>query len=101
MATKAEWFRYETERSGRKRAKAAERTRGRGDGTGEQSPHNVSARAAKNASYAFEAVASGRPSRKSSRKAANRQKNDVQFRMKRATDEVRPEVRAALNPGRA
>ena len=91
MATKAERFRYEAERSGAKKAKAAPRRRGRGDGTGE-AQHNVSNRAARKAAYALEPSA-GRPSRKSSRKAANRQKNDVQFRMKQEVAEVRPESR--------
>ncbi len=92
MATKAELFRYYKERSGPKRpkktaAKNASPAVGR-----EGAPHNLSHRAEKNAAYAFE-ESSGRPSRKSSRKAANRQKNDVQFRMKQRTSEVRPEDR--------
>ena len=91
MATKSEWYRYESERSGPKKAKAAPRPRGRSDGTGDVA-HNVSVRAGRKAAYALE-PSTGRPSRKSSRKAANRQKNDVQFRKKRSTEEVRPEAR--------
>lgn len=93
MATKAEWFRYEAERAGAKRAKSAPRRHGRGDGTGE-SQHNVSARAEKKATYVLETAPGARPSRKSSRKSANRQKTDTQFRMKRAASEARPEGRA-------
>ncbi len=88
MATKSEWYRYETERSGPKKAKAPVRPRGRSDGTG-PAPHNVSEHAARKASYALER-STGRPSRTSSRKAANRQKTDVQFRMKRNAAESRP-----------
>ncbi len=91
MATKAELFRYEYERSGPKKPKAPPRPHGRSDGTGE-AQHNVSKRAARKAAYALEPSA-GRPSRKSSRKAANRQKTDVQFRMKQEVAEVRPESR--------
>lgn len=93
MATKAEWFRYEAERAGAKRPKSASRRRrGRGDGTGE-SQHNVSARAEKKAVYVLEVAPGTRPSRKSSRKSANRQKTDTQFRMKRAAGEARPDAR--------
>jgi hypothetical protein len=93
MSTRAEWFRYEQERSGPKRPKQAQRPRGRADGAGVDTPHNESVRAARKAAYALEPAGRGRPSRKSSRKAANRQKTDVQFRMKRTTSEVRPESR--------
>ena len=86
MATRSEWFRYLAERSGPKKTKQPQPRR-EGEGT---KPHNVSARAAKNALYALETAAAGRPSRKSSRKSANRQKNDVQFRMKRKAAESRP-----------
>jgi hypothetical protein len=82
--TKAELFRYLAERAGAKRAPAP------GPRVAEAGApaHHESARAGKKAQYAFE-VSVGRPSRKSSRKAANRQKNDVQFRMKRRAAEVR------------
>ncbi len=90
MATRSEWFRYAAERSGPKKQKAEQRRRGRADGGSETTPHNVSQRASKRAAYALEAVTSGRPSRKSSRKGANRQKTDVQFRLKRKASEVRP-----------
>jgi hypothetical protein len=88
MATKSEWFRYREERSGPKREKQARPATAAGEGA--TKPHNVSARAAKKALYALEEAGEKRPSRKSSRKAANRQKTDVQFRMKRKTAESRP-----------
>jgi hypothetical protein len=93
MATRSEWFRYEMERSGPKKTRMLPRPRGRADGAEPGTPHNVSQRAGKRAIYALEPAGQGRPSRKSSRKAANRQKNDVQFRMKRKTSEARPESR--------
>jgi hypothetical protein len=94
MATRSERFRYEVERSGPKKAKQPARPRGRADGANEETTtHNASSRAGKHAAYALEPASGGRPSRKSSRKAANRQKTDVQFRMKQKTSEVRPESR--------
>ena len=82
--TKAEEFRYLTERAGPKRAPAP----GPRAAEAGAPAHHPSARAGRKAQYAFE-VSDGRPSRKSSRKSANRQKNDVQFRMKRQAAEVR------------
>jgi hypothetical protein len=96
MATRSELFRYEAERSGPKKAKTSPRRRGRADGASSTTPHNASRRASKRAAYALEPAGEGRPSRKSSRKAANRQKTDVQFRMKRKTSEVRPESRPGI-----
>ena len=96
MATRAELFRYALERAGPKKPKAVMRPRGRADGAQEGTKHNRSERAGKHAIYALEATSGGRPSRKSSRKGANRQKNDVQFRLKRNTAEVRSESRPGL-----
>jgi hypothetical protein len=79
MATKAEWFRYQTERSGPKRPKQP---------WVERVPHE-SARIGKNAAYALEDSA-GRPSRKSTRKASNRARTDVQMRVKRQATEAQP-----------
>ena len=82
MATRAEWFRYQTERSGEKKAAQPRRpAAGRTE--------HESVRAGKKAVFVLEDSA-GRPSRKSTRKASNRQKNDVQFRMKQRTAESRP-----------
>jgi hypothetical protein len=81
MATKAEWFRYKQQRSGPKRPKQPRKAT-------PDKPHNVSDRASKKALYALEDAAPGkRPSRKSSRKASNRQKTDAQFRMRRKAGE--------------
>ena len=96
MATKAEWFRYQAERSGPKRPKqAAQRA-----GPSEPKPHNLSPKAERKALYALEDVAPGkRPSRKSTRKASNRQKTDAKFRLTRAKSEVVP--RKPVRPRRA
>lgn len=84
MATKAEWFRYHEERSGPKKAKAVKKAP-----VGPK-PHNLSGSDRK-ALYAFEDFAPGtRPSRKSSRKASNRQKTDAKFRLTRAAKEGKP-----------
>ena len=88
MSTKAEQFRYLAERSGPKRPKQPPRAAP----APAEGMHRESLRAGKKAQYALES-SQGRPSRKSTRAAANRQKNDVQFRMKRQTHEVRPEDR--------
>jgi hypothetical protein len=82
MATRAEWFRYQAERSGAKKKRA-------GSGKAPPKPAHDPVRAGKKAVWVLEDSA-GRPSRKSTRKASNRQKTDVQYRMKRRTSESRP-----------
>ena len=85
MATKAEEFRYQLERSGPKKPKATRRIpRG-----GKAAAHNQSERAGRHASYALEEAPGARPSRKSTRKSANRVKTDAQFRIKHRTQESR------------
>ena len=85
MATRAEWFRYNVERAGPKKAKKVPRI-GR-----DERPvgHNESIHAGKSASYALEEAPGRRPSRLSTRKSANRQKTDGQYRSKRRTEESR------------
>lgn len=91
MATKAEQFRYEQERAHPRRSPPAEPRAPKAprptDGSRRRSDH-----AARKAGYALES-GEGRPSRKSTRGSANRQKTDVQFRMKKRVSEVRPEDR--------
>ncbi len=84
--TKAELFRYLAERSGPKRA-AAPRVAAPVPAAVPPHRHNESDRAARKAQYALE-DSTGRPSRKSTRKSSNRQKNDVRFRMQRQTREA-------------
>ncbi len=83
MATKAERFRYEAERLGEKKPKQAPKKKVSTGDPEELVSRNASERAGRKAVYALEVTESGRPSRKSTRKAANRQKNDVQFRLEK------------------
>lgn len=108
MATKAERFRYEVERSGPKKPKQprAPKRAEQPDtalpgvsATSRRSGRTESIRAGKKAQYALEDSA-GKPSRKSTRKASNRQKTDSQMRVKRRTAEVSPETRAAASRAR-
>ncbi|HEY6098124.1 MAG TPA: hypothetical protein VIW03_01750 [Anaeromyxobacter sp.] len=103
MATKAERFRYEAERSGPKKPKAPPRPPRNSpvdtslpgkSATDRRATRKESAAAGRKAMYAFEASGTGRPSRKSTRKAKNRQRTDAQMRVKRRTAAVRPETRA-------
>ncbi len=94
MATRAEWFRYNAQRSGPKLPKQARKEP-------PDKPHNVSEKASKKALYALEDVTPGaRPSRKSSRKASNRQKTDAQFRMRRKAGETRVSSQSGQARGR-
>jgi hypothetical protein len=91
MATKAQEFRYWTERSGPKKPKRPPRPRrdfpvdtskpGVSATDRRAGPRKPSPKVAKKAVYALE-TADGRPSRKSTRKAANRQRTDAQMRVK-------------------
>jgi len=84
MATRAEWFRYNTERAGPKKAKQVKKPK-----PGPK-PHNL-ATTDRKALYAFEDFAPGTtPSRKSTRKGSNRQKTDAKFRLTRAKAEAVP-----------
>jgi hypothetical protein len=96
MSTKAEEFRYWAERSGPKKAKSEGRARPVNGGiNGQPSQARESHHADRKAAYVQEDSA-GKPSRLSTRKSSNRQKNDSQMREKRKTAEVRPETRAGL-----
>lgn len=99
MSTKAERFRYDQERSGKKlpkRPKPIRRdspvdTSKPGMSATDRKPlmvHTPSEHAGRKATYALE-VSATRPSRLSTRKSANRQKNDAQFRQKRRVAESR------------
>ena len=97
MATKSQLFRYKAERSGVKKFKQPRRparnwpvdtalpgvsATDRRAGGGSSGTRNLSHEAARKAAYVLEDSATGRPSRKSTRRAANRQKNDGRFRAK-------------------
>jgi hypothetical protein len=89
MATRAEQFRAAQERSGGaqsngghetagKRAARAGRTK---DRFPNQASHNEAASAARKGAYEFEVAQGPRPSRRSTRKSANRQKTDSGLRI--------------------
>lgn len=79
MTTKAERYRSAAERSGPKRAPRPKQSKAA------RGSHNEAARAADHAGYQLEAVApSRRPSRKSTRKAANRQKAGVSLGLRQS-----------------
>jgi hypothetical protein len=101
MTTKAQDFRYFTERKGPKKPKAAARPRREEGGDASQQGAaaaerrgsgvklRASKKAGKKAVFALETSA-GKPSRKSTRGAANRQKTDAKMRVKRRVAESRP-----------
>lgn len=85
MATKAELFRYAVERSGLKRAPRPHPAPRPAAG----SARSESRHADRKAAYLLEDAA-GRPSRKSSRRASNRQRTDAKSQALRRIAEVRP-----------
>jgi hypothetical protein len=85
MATRAEIFRYDLERSGPKRTKKA-RHQSRPEAG---SARSESAHADRKAAYTLEDSA-GRPSRKSSRKASHHLRTDAKSQALRRIAEVRP-----------
>jgi hypothetical protein len=99
MSTKAEEFRYWTERSGPKKPKAPPRRRrdvpvdtskpGVSASDRRSVRGEASARTAKKAAYALEPTAA-KPSRRSTRKAGNRQRTDTQMQAKSRIAESRP-----------
>ncbi len=94
MATKAQWYRYNTERAEKQPKRPVKARRPAEQATGLAAPRNESRHAGRKAVYALEDAPRGsRPSRKSTRASSNRQKNDAQFRMKREMSEARPELR--------
>jgi hypothetical protein len=87
MATKAERYRSASERSGPKRAPRPKKRSARHE------PHNEAARVSAHAGYQLEAGRAGRPSRKSTRKAANRQKAGVTLKRRESGRMESPERR--------
>jgi hypothetical protein len=98
MSTKAERFRYQAERSGPKRPKAAPRPKRKvttattSAGVEAALPRNTSKHAGRKAAYKLETSAT-KPSRKSTRRAANRIKTDSQMRVKSRLAEGNPPKR--------
>lgn len=109
MATKAQRFRSETERSGPKKARRASKARrdepvdtarpgvsatARKVGAGSTAARNVSKRAAKKATSALEDSAGARPSRKSTRKSKNRAKQASNLARRATRETTAPKARA-------
>jgi hypothetical protein len=103
MSTKAERFRYQAERAGPKQPKAPPRTRktttvdtaAPGVSASDKragTPRSPSEHAGRKAAYKLETSAT-KPSRKSTRRAANRSKTDSQMRVKARLNEGRPPAR--------
>lgn len=103
MSTKAERFRYQAERAGPKRPKAPPRaprktavdTAAPGVSATDKragKPRTPSEHAGRKAAYKLETSAT-KPSRKSTRRAANRSKTDSQMRVKARLTEGRPPMR--------
>lgn len=116
MATKAERFRAEQERSKPKKPKARPRRRrdtpidtaapgvsatDRKAGGASTAARNRSQHAAKKATYALEDSATGRPSRRSSRRAANRAKPGSNLTRQKQREVRSPEARAEQAKARA
>jgi hypothetical protein len=59
---------------------------------------DLTRRAERKASWVLEDSMKERPSRKSTRKATNRQRTDSQMRVKLRTQEARPSRRATMRP---
>jgi hypothetical protein len=99
MATKAERFRYRTERSGPNKPKRPRRprrdvevdaTKAGGSATSRRAgPRTVSRTVAAKAPYALE-ESQGRPSRKSTRKSGSGRKTDRKMQAKRRAGLTRP-----------
>lgn len=96
MATKAETFRSETQRTGRA-AKVAPRKK---TGGRAELPHNTAARARKNSAYEFE-VSVGAASRKSTRRSPTHQKTDSALRLATVRKNSTPASRAARSAAKA
>lgn len=117
MATKAETFRSKTARSGPKKPKkparprrdtpvdtakpgvsATDRKAGKGGSTADR---NRSKKAAGKAGAALEGSATGRPSRKSTRKSANRSKRDSNLARRATRKTTSPKARARRSIAKA
>ena len=98
MATKAELYRYATERSGPKRAARPPPAPKRRD-TKDSGARNVSSAAGKKASVVTEESKSGRPSRKSSRASAHHGKNSTVLEYAARMRSVTPAARHARKGG--
>ena len=100
MATKAERYRAEALRERSLRNALAHEKPRRSTSKGQSKPHNLSARAARNARVAYE-TSSGTPSRKSTRKSAHHQRAANPLERSVQLQAGAPEMRAARTRARS
>ena len=102
MATKAEIFKSETQRTGAAKGRVSGKANGKAHGKKAEGrdgvPHNTAARAAKNSTYEFE-VSVGPASRKSTRRSPTHQKTDSALRLATVRKNSTPSSRAARSTG--
>lgn len=92
MATKAELFRYEQQRSGPKKARQAKKAHHLDPG--HTDTRNVTKRGDKGPSVALEDSTSGRPSRKSTRASSHHGRNDTELMRTARAKSQTPKARA-------
>ncbi len=90
MATQAEQYHAEEQRTGRGKKVREGRTK---PGTAPKDRSRANKRAGRKATYALEESAGKRPSRKSTRKSANRSKPDAALNAREALQKDSPEQR--------
>lgn len=96
MATKAEKFHVEEERAAANEHKAKVRPERSKPGAAPGERTRAKKHAGRKASYALEPPREGRPSRKSTRKSANRSKPDTNLNLRETRQKTSPEARARL-----
>jgi hypothetical protein len=94
VATKAELFKAQVMRSGRKKPPKPAKHKRDIHRMPNPTSHNEAPRAERKSGYALEYAQTARPSRKSSRKSENRQKTDSGLRIAAMAKNASPEARA-------
>ena len=93
MATRSEQFRATEARHGQSEGAAQRRAARSKPGATSEQRSRSKVHADKKATYALEPATSGRPSRKSTRKSANRSKPDTAFNLTEQLKKGSPEAR--------
>ena len=102
MATRAQQFRAESQRTGAAKAKKAKRAKGSKPGVPKAARSRDKKHAAKKATYALEPTpAKGRPARKSTRSSANRAKADSGLNAREQLRKGSPEAKYAKTRARS
>jgi hypothetical protein len=94
MATRAEQYKAAAERHGADDAAASKRAKASKPGSPPAKRAAAKKAAGRKASYALEPKRAGRPSRKSTRKSANRSKPDTNLTLREGRTKGSPEARA-------